>query len=254
MVLKIAFIICLFFNIPAYSVGCSETQAKKTLANYQWYTEDYPPYNYKNKQGQLVGIYPDILKLIYEELDLNINLADIETVPWARLFHTLEQSSKHAAFSVIETPERTEKFKLIALPITAKVSIMVLEENKDILTRIPLEDLTYSVVREDIGEHLLNEQLHIKNKVETTSASSMLSTLIYRRVEAIAYSELVANFQWSKFGFTDKKLIPIYTLSDKYKTAFIFHKNTPICVSKLFSQAIALLDEKGEIAKVVKKY
>lgn len=254
MISKVLLFFCLFFSITAHSWGCSETQAKKMLANYQWYTEDYPPYNYKNRQRKLVGIYPEILKLIYKELALNINLDDIVIVPWARLFYTLEHSSKHAAFSMIKTPDRAKKFQLITLPIIAKVSIMVLEENKDILTRKSLQELTYSVVREDIGEHLLNKQWHIKNKVETASASSMLSTLIYGRVEAIAYSDLVANFQLSKFDFEDKKLISIYTLNDKFKTAFIFHKDTPICVSKLFSQTIALLDEKGEITKVVNKY
>jgi len=254
MILRVVLFFCFFFTSPTFSFECNELQAKNILTNYQWYTEDYPPYNYKNKQGKLVGIYPEILKLIYKSLNLNINLGDIVIVPWARLFYTLEHSSKHAAFSMIETPERAKKFQLIALPITVKVSIMVLEENKDILTKKNLEELTYSVVRQDIGEHLLNEQLLIKNKVETTSANSMLSTLIYHRVEAIAYSELVANFQLSKLGFTDKKLIPIHTLNDKFKTTFIFHKDTPACVSKLFSQAIRLLDEKGEIAKIVKKY
>ncbi len=176
------------------------------------------------------------------------------TVPWARLFHTLETSESYAAFSMIITPERDKKFQLVSLPIMAKVSIMVLEENKDILASKHIANLTYSVVRQDIGEHLLNEQLSIKNKVVTTSANSMLDMLLYRRVESIAYAELFANFQFGKLGLEDKKLVSIYTLNDKFKGAFVFHKNTPICVSKSFAQVISSLDKKGEIERVVKKY
>jgi ABC-type amino acid transport substrate-binding protein len=131
---------------------------------------------------------------------------------------------------------------------------MVLNENKDILAKQKLEDLIYSVVRQDIGEYLLDEIGTIKNKQQTTTAQSMLYMLIHNRVNAIAYSELVANFQMNKLGFTNKKLVPIYTLSDKLKTAFIFHKDTPTCVTDLFSQTISSLDEKGEIARIVKKH
>jgi len=254
MILKVVLFLCLLFSMTANSFGCNETQAKKLLANYQWYTEDYPPYNYKNKLGKLVGIYPEIIKLIYKELNIVINLDNIMTVPWARLVHTMERSQSYAAFSMIKTPDRDKRFQLISLPIMTKVSIMVLEENKNILASKQLENLTYSVVRQDVGEHLLDKQLNIKNKVVTTSADSMLGMLLYRRVEAIAYSELVASFQLTKFGYENKKLVSIYTLNDKFKTAFVFHKDTPTCVSVLFSQAIALLDEKGEIDKVVQKY
>ena len=99
---------------------------------------------------------------------------------------------------------------------------MVLNENRHILANPPPEDLTYSVVRQDIGEHLLNKQLNINNIVKTTSASSMLNMIIYRRVHAVAYSELVAYFQMDKIGYTNQKLVPIYTLKDELKTAFNF--------------------------------
>ena len=254
MTIKLALFFGLFYSISTYAFECNELQVKKTLIEYQWYTEDYPPYNYKNKQGKLVGIYPEILTLIYNELNLTLNLDDVMTVPWARLFHTLEASPSYAAFNMMKTPERDKKFKLVSLPIKTKVSIMVLAENKDILTKKNIANLSYSVVRKDIGESLLDKQLHIKNKVITTSANSMLGMLLYGRVEAIAYSELVANFQLNKFGLENKKLVSIYTLNDNFKTAFIFHKNTPICVTNLFSQTISLLNKRGDIARVVNKY
>ena len=242
-------------GLPPLVIQQKDRQSyKKTLADYQWFTEDYPPYNYQNEQGELVGIYPEVLTLVYKELNLNINTKSIMIVPWARLYYTLEHSLEHAAFSMIKTPEREKKFQLVPLPVETKVSIMVLNENRHILAKKSLEDLTYSVVRQDIGEHLLDKQLNINNKVKTTSASSMLNMLIHRRVHAVAYSELVAYFQIDKIGYTSQKIVPIYTLKDGLKTAFIFHKNTPTCVTQLFHQAMSSLDERGEISRVLKKY
>lgn len=175
-------------------------------------------------------------------------------MPWARLFYTLEHSPIHAAFSMIETPERNEKFRLVPIPLISKVTVMVLNENKDILTKKSLQDLSYSEVREDISGQLLKKQWAIKNIVETSSATSMLDMLIHGRIEAIAYTELVANFQFNKMGYTKQQLVSIHTLSDTLKGAFVFHKDTPECISTLFYQAIASLDKKGKIAQVIKKY
>ncbi len=254
MTSKTLIFFCMLFSISVYSFECDQQQVKNTLLGYQWYTEDYPPYNYRDNQGKLIGIYPEILTLIYKELHLSINLNKVTTVPWARLFHTLETSSSYAAFNMIKTPERDKNFQLVSLPITTKVSIMVLEENKNILANKGIANLSYAVVRQDIGEQLLDKQFIIKNKVVTTSANSMLGMLLYHRVEAIAYSELVAKFQLNKFDLEGKKLVSIHTLDDTLKTSFVFHKDTPTCVSKLFYQTISLLDKKGEIAKVVQKY
>ncbi|PCH97210.1 MAG: hypothetical protein COB83_02865 [Gammaproteobacteria bacterium] len=254
MISKAALFFYLLISLSAQAAECNEPQAKKILTNYQWYTEDYPPYNYKNKQGALVGIFPDTLKLIYKELNLSINIDEALIVPWARLFYTLETSTKHAAFSMYETPERMKTFQLISLPIVTQVSVMVLAENQDILTKKPLSELTFAVVRQDIGEHLITKTLGVTNKVATNSATSMINMLIYKRVEAIAYSSLVVNFQLSRLGLTDKKLISIYKAHDRFKTSFIFHKNTPACVTQLFTQTISSLDEKGELTKIFKKY
>ena len=252
--LKIAFLFYLLFSTSAYSLSCDEVRAKKTLSNIQWFTEDYPPYHYINEQGKLAGIYPEILTLIYKELNLKINIDEIVIVPWARLLYTLENSPVHAAFSMIETPERIKSFQLIPIPLISKVTIMVLNENKDILTKKSLQELTYSVVRADIGEQLLEKKLPIKDKVQTTSATSMLNMLIHQRIDAIAYTELVAHFQLNKMNYAKQRLVSIHTLSDTLQGNFAFHKSTPKCVSTLFSQTIALLDKKGEIAQVMKKY
>jgi polar amino acid transport system substrate-binding protein len=254
MYLKIIFFCSFLLSLPALSFECSQQQAKEIIANYQWYTEDYPPYNYINKHGELVGIYPEVLQQIYKELKLHITAKEIITVPWARLFYTLETSTEHAAFSMLKTPERAKKFQLVTLPVMTKVSVMVLNENKKILVKKNLEDLTYSIVREDIGEHLLDSKLNIKHKVKTTSANSMLSMLIHNRVDAVAYAELVAHFQMNRLGYTNKTLVPIFTLKDELKTSFVFHKSTPHCVTKLFAKTISKLDEKGEITRIVKKY
>ena len=251
---KVLIFILIFVTLPVNASECTQQEAKNILSNYQWYAEDYPPYNYRDKQGELIGIFTDVLLLIYKELDLSLSTKDILTVPWARLYQTLENSSKHAAFNMLKTPKRDKLFQLVTLPLITKISILVLNENKMSLINKDLDELTIGVVRKDIGEYLL-DQLNIDvTKVETISASSLLQMLIGQRIHAIAYAEAVANFQLTKLGFAQQEITSIYTLSNKLETAFIFHKDTPKCVTSLFAQTIATLNAKGEIEKISKQY
>ncbi len=244
----------LLITMPMLSEACELKSSKATLANYIWLAEDYPPYNYKNSAGEIVGIFTEVLSLIYQELNIDLNIADIQIVPWARLYYNLEQESKYAAFSMTATPVRTKKFTLVPIPLSSKVSLLVLNKNLEKLKNTPHDQLTIAVVREDIGQQLLKELNFPAKQIETGSASSILKMLFYQRVDAIAYSENVAYFQYNKLGYTSDSLSSLYTLNEDASSNYIFNKNTSTCVVDLFSDTINELHQKGRLESIINKY
>jgi len=234
--------------------ACELKTARARLANYIWLTEDYPPYNYHNKSGKLVGIFPEILGLIYQDLDIEFNLEKIQVVPWARLYFSLERESKYAAFSMTSTPMRAQKFTLIPIPLSSKISILVLSQDKKKLQSIPRNELNIAVVREDIGQQLLKNLNFPAKQIETGSASNILKMLFYKRVDAIAYSENVAYFQYNKLGLSNDELVPLYTLDEDASTNYVFHKSTTACVINLFSEAINRLHQQGKLEPIKDKH
>ncbi|PKI16561.1 substrate-binding periplasmic protein [Colwellia sp. 12G3] len=239
------------------AISCDERLAKSFLANLHWQTEDYPPYNYLDNSGDLVGIFSDTLALIYERLDIDIKVNDIPVVPWARLLKNTERYPDHAGFSMVTTTERAKKYKLVSLPFITKISIMALSskfKNVTTIEKTSLNNLDIAVVRGDIGQSLLNSHGILATQVKTISAFSMLKMLLYERVDAIAYSEDVASFQFEKFDHQDHKIIPIYSLDDTSFTNFVFHKDTPTCVISLFEKTIMTLNEQGKLTPVWQKY
>jgi polar amino acid transport system substrate-binding protein len=236
------------------TLTCNEEKAKNALAQYQWLTEDYPPYNYKNKQQQLVGISTEILALVYKELAISFAAKQILMVPWARLYYNLENYSQYAAFTMMQTSARSHKFELVTLPIPTKVSIMVLADNKALMQAKSLAEFTIAVVRKDIGKQLLDHAGIAAKQVETTSASSMLKMLYHHRVDAIAYTETVAFFQLAKLGFNKNKLKTIYTLDNQSIPAYVFYKGTSQCVTQLFARTIAKLQQQGKLDAILRKY
>jgi len=243
-------------NIANSSIAndCSISEAKAYLRQYQWLAEDYPPYNYVDHEGNITGIFTDTLVMIYHELAIPFELRDIAIVPWARLYRTLELDDSYAAFSMVNTPERLHKFKLVPLPVITKVSIIVLEERFDDLVSLPIDQLHIAVVRDDIGQQMLDENEIRAKQVETTSAFSMLRMLVHGRVDAIAYAEDVASFQYQKLAITGGATRTLQILNDTSFTNYVFHLNTPECVISLVESTIDKLEKQGKLKQVWRRY
>lgn len=251
----VKFVIALLLTVySSLSFCCDENTVKSILAKLQWQTEDYPPYNYLNSSGELAGIFPEVLTLIYKKLGINFNIKHTTIVPWARLLQSMERYPEYAAFSMISTVERSQKYKLVPLPVVTKISIMVLNKNQNEISSKSIEELNIAVVRGDIGQDLLNSQKVLAQQTETISAFSMLEMLIYQRVDAIAYSEDVAYFQLEKLGLQNSAITPIYSLNDKSFVNFVFHKDTPNCVINIFEEAITKLNEERKLKPIWQKY
>jgi polar amino acid transport system substrate-binding protein len=252
----LAALLLLILFTPA-AISCDEKVAKAFLANVHWQAEDYPPYNYLDNSGHLVGIFSDILVLIYKDLGIDIKINDIPVVPWARVLKNIGRYPDHAAFSMVTTREREKQYKLVALPFITKISIMALSSrfnNGKKVEKASLNKLHIGVVRGDIGQSLLNSHKILAVQVKTISAISMLKMLLHERVDAIAYSEDVASFQFDKFDHRKDKIIPIYSLDETSFTNFVFHKSTSSCVTSLFEKTITTLNEEGQLTPVWEKY
>jgi polar amino acid transport system substrate-binding protein len=236
------------------TLACDDMSARKALKDISWLTEDYPPFNYSDESGKKVGIFTEVLFMVYQKLGIEFNDENITVVPWARLYRTMEVNPRFAAYSMVNTPQRQNAFILVPLPILTKNSIMVLKKELKRIQGMQHEDLTIAVVREDIGHHLLNSHGFPAKQIETTSASSMLKMLAHERVDAIAYAEEVAFFQLKKLGLNKGSIVPIIVLDDQSLTNYVFHKDTPTCVVNLFRKAVAELEQSGELELTKNKY
>lgn len=252
MIKFLAGLILVLFTSSTFA--CTESESKLFLSKLQWVTEDYPPYNYLDESGHLVGAVPDILAMIYNELGIKKRGNNISILPWARLIMYMERYPEYAAFSMVTTPERANKFRLVPLPITTKISILALTSNIDSLRDKTLGELTIAVVRGDIGQKLLNIQNNPAKQVETISAISMLEMLLRKRVDAIAYSEDVTYYQLQKLDVKKSAVTSLYLLKDDSDVNFVFHKYTSNCVIELFTKELAALNRSGKLQPIWNKY
>lgn len=107
--MRITLSLLFFIVISISTFACELAQVKASLAKLTWVTEDYPPYNYIDANGQLTGIFTDSLVLIYQTMGIDIDVKDIAVIPWARLYNQLTYEHGVAAFSMTTTVERSKR-------------------------------------------------------------------------------------------------------------------------------------------------
>lgn len=114
------------------------TTLTSLLFSFDIMTENYPPFNYQDKDGNIIGITTEIVKEIQK------NTGDdypIKIMPWARAYKSIINKPNKVLFSMTRTPQREYLFKWVG-PIAnntfvfyarsnSKIKINSLDEAKD---------------------------------------------------------------------------------------------------------------------------
>lgn len=78
-------------------------------------TEEYPPYNYTNKTGQLDGFSTRIVQEMLARAGMN---ATIKSKPWSKALNEAKDKSRYCVYSTTRTPEREQLFNWVGPLVT----------------------------------------------------------------------------------------------------------------------------------------
>ncbi len=241
---------------PVFAAGepLSMREAAAQLEDMKWYTEDYPPYNFK-KDGHLTGISVEILMAAFKKIGVGVERKDIRIAPWNRSYKFVQRKPGTALFSMTYTPERQEIMKFVgpAAPIQVAVIAPKVAKLKG-LTRDKLGDLKIGVVRDDIGDQLLRKFAVSDEFIQRKNSLKQLIYLLKKgRVDAVAYAVGVFNFAVKIDGGHPGEYEPILPLKSG-AMGFAFHNSTNPSVLAPLQQAIDELRAEGQIEKIISAF
>lgn len=208
---SVFFILGLFiFTAPLHAMDFNDLK---------YYTEEYPPYNYK-EDGKLTGLGVETLKLVWEEM--GVKQKDISLVPWARGYKNLQKESDTVLFSTTRVPEREDIFKW-ACPIDEGTKDILIGKNDSgysIESINDLNDYNVGTIREDISEQKLIDKGVDKKALDSVARLGLnFKKLEMGRIDFIAYSEK------SLMDYIEKADLN----KDDYKTYFVLDEARPLC-------------------------
>ena len=91
----------------------SPSEAVGRFEAMDWYTEEYPPYNYVGEYGAPSAIAIDILIAAFKRINVNFPPAQVKITPWADSYVRILRNLGAALFSTTYTTERLQFVKII---------------------------------------------------------------------------------------------------------------------------------------------
>ena len=228
--------------------------ATPTLGDLRWITEEYAPINFSDEHGVATGITVDLLHAMMERLDHPLDPATIQVLPWARGYRIAQEQVGTCLFGTTITDSRRELFEFIAPAVENRVAVVAPRAaSLSIDSAEALTPLRIGVVREDIGELLLQEANVGAQLVRVDSARALVRMLAAGRFDAIAYSEPVTHWTMQANDIDPNTFETVYTLREGIM-GYACHPATEPALLQQLQQSLDSLIEDGTAARIRLRY
>jgi len=210
-------------------------------------TEEYPPYNYTNKKGEIVGSSTDIIKKVMANTDIDYR---IEILSWAKAFHLAKNNPNTLIYTIYRIAQRepsfqwicplnhTQGLKFYTLKSTKNLTINNLDDVKNYLVGAVKDDVTYDY----LISHNFKEDKHLDI---ATDEFANVRKLLKGRVDLIIQEEQALKFRLKREGISFNKVKSVFTLFDKSlnNSCMAFGLKTPIHIVNKVSKALKAVNK-----------
>ncbi|MFB2862073.1 substrate-binding periplasmic protein [Aeromonas sp. MdU4] len=164
--------------------------AQADLGKLEYLTEEYPPYNYSDAQGQPTGLAVELLQMVWK--NSGVEPQPIRILPWARGYYLLTQKPNVVLFSTARTQAREDLFKWVC-PIGYSEYILLGRKAQNITLSAVDQMSKYriSAVRSDAAEQLLlNNGMDDNQIISANRLNQAVKMLVSGRADLLATGKL----------------------------------------------------------------
>ena len=123
-------------------------------------TEEYPPFNYTDGQGQIIGSATLLLRHALSRADIE---AHFRLLPWARAYTEARLRDYHCVYSTTRTPEREALFHWVGpLVVNEWAAFSLVERGLSIASLSGLQGWRVGSFREDaVGDYVASRGINV---------------------------------------------------------------------------------------------
>lgn len=218
------------------------------------FTEHYPPYNYKDKNGKLKGMSIEVLNEMLLEMKSTQSIDDVKLRSWAKSY-TIAQKVKNAmVFVTTRTKARENLFKWVGPIAKTSIGIIALKENKTQIKELKdLNKYKIGAVLKDVGEMYLLDAGVDKSNIQYVKGEDAINIsfnkMRKKRIDMFIYETNVAFMNAKNEGFDINKYEVIYSFDEDY-LYFAFNKNTDDKIITKWQNALDTIKKNGIYDKI----
>ncbi len=205
----------------------------------EFYTEDFPPYNYL-ENDELKGIGPKIIKEMAQEVGEE---PKITVLPWARAYKYAQEKPDVAIFSIVRTPKREDVFQWVGPIYTVRIGLYTVKKNKHLYQGTNEENLDKARNVGDIavqlggaGEELLTT-LKFQNLNKIVNINKALFLLLKGRYDLLETSDTYMAYMAKEEGVSVEAVSEAAFIG-QYDMYLAFSKSTPTATVQKWQNAL----------------
>lgn len=175
---------------PTYAELSDDVRAE--LTDLIIVTDQYPPLNYL-ENDELKGFSAELLRLVYQQLE--IELPDIDVVPWTRGYHMLQSEKRVMLFSTARTSSREPLFKWVGPIYRSEVQLVTWQGSGiDSYDPATMQSEKILAVRSDITRVVLDERGYPAQMItEADNTEVQYRLFMKKRVKLASVSRMPFN-------------------------------------------------------------
>ncbi len=205
----------------------------------EFYTEDFPPYNYL-ENDELKGIGPKIIKELAREVGEE---PKITVLPWARAYKYAQEMPDVGIFSIVRTPKREDVFQWVGPIYTVRIGLYTVKENMSLYQGTNEENLEQARRVGDIavqlggaGEELLTT-LKFQNLNKIVNINKALFLLLKGRYDLLETSDAYMAYMAKEEGVS-VDVVSEAAFIGQYDMYLAFSKSTPLTTVQKWQNAL----------------
>lgn len=215
-------------------------------------TEEYPPYNYTNNEGRVVGVVTEIVKELLSRAEFDYT---IKSNSWARSYQQAQSQPNVLIYSIVRTPEREAMFKWIGTAMVAHDFVIRLTSRDDIVGNSlqALKQYSFGAVYQDVRAGYFREA-GIQPRFAATEALN-IKKLLTGRIDMLAIDQLSLLAICNKLELDPAIFFPVLALSGTGSDVSLAmsHSTSDEVVNRL-KETLAAMQKDGTITRLIYGY
>lgn len=223
-------------------------------ASIQAVTEELPPYNYRDRDGQVTGLSVDMLHRMLDVSGITLDSKGIQLLPWARAYQMAQYDPNTVIFSMIRLPEREALFHWIG-PIGPRVIWFYRLANRDDLVASQLAELApwrIAVVRDSaMARELSGKGL---NLVLVHDEDDKFRMMLRGRADVAPAMQMGAAYHIETLGHHYSDFVPMFQFQETMLFYFAFSRNTDDATIQQLQKAFDQMRKDGSYEEITQKW
>jgi polar amino acid transport system substrate-binding protein len=205
----------LLLSISILSFLSITSKAIDTIDDIVWVTENAPPDNYLDQNNELVGTSVKKIKNILKTNNSQTCLSDIQVLSWDVAYNKTLNNKNYALFSTARTEKRETLFKWAGPLSTMNIVVFLKKDSNIKITSLnDLRNYKVGVVKNDVGQQLVNSEVKGLKLYVSDNASDNLQNLNAGTIDLMVYDEASIKDVIKQKGLNTENYKSIYTVKE----------------------------------------